>query len=120
MNNAIRIAIASATLMFAACTVVTPNKAGSGSYINTEPMKIKKISPVMYGYKAEKEGCSEIEFLKTFVGKLKNMDDGSVMHIDNIMDIHTKVVSMHLSILGLSTDELYECSFWGNAVEYVK
>lgn len=105
-------------LLLVACTTTQPNTPDVGNPIPVVPFKIKQIKALSYSYKATKVGCSEIEFLKTFVGKKVKTDKGFIL-VDNIMDIHKNVSSSHMSV-GISGDEQFECAFWGVAVEYEK
>lgn len=118
----IKLIIAAMALLLASCAVTTPNKPASGEAIPLAPMHIKKMAPVAYEYKAANIGCTEIEFLKKFVGKKIKLEDGSVLHVDNILDIHTDQHSSQrwfdIWIKFSVTNENFICSFWGLAVEY--
>ncbi len=107
------------TLFLAACTTTHPNTATVGDPIPVVPFKIKQMKALSYSYETSKVGCSEIEFLKKFVGKKVKTEDG-LIQVDNIMDIHKNVSSSQMSVLGIKGDEQFECAFWGLAVEYEK
>ena len=116
-------------LFFASCATVKPNSPAAGPTIPITPMKVKKMTPVTYQYESANIGCSEIGFLNKFVGKKIKLEDGSVMFVDNILDIQTEKYSSQrffdIGLLGLLpsfalTDEKYNCNFWGLAVEYEK
>ncbi len=101
-------------LFFVSCanyTPYTPSVPATGPNIPINAMKIKKMTSVSYEYKSSKIGCSEVEFLKTFVGKKVRLDDESFVFVDNILEIHTNVYSINNN---------YHCGFWGLAVEYEK
>ena len=106
-------------LFLAACSTTHPNTPAVGEPIPVVSLKIKQMKSLSYSYKTETVGCSEIEFLKKFVGKNVKTEDGSI-RVDNIMDIHKNVSSSQMSVLGIKENEQYECSFWGLAVEYEK
>lgn len=114
------IMISAVAVAFCACSHTTPNiPAGNYEPVPTETLKIKQMIPVSYEYNIAEEGCSEIEFLKKFVGKNQKTDEGRI-HIDNILDIHVNVIEEHKSFMGLSSAREYKCSMWGLAVEYGK
>lgn len=108
-----------AALLAMGCTTTTPNVSVGGSAIPLEPLKIKNMSPVTYEYKSVNEGCSEVDFLKQFVGNSMRIK-GGIMQIDNVVDIRMKVVDSQTSFAVFKGDKEYACSFWGIAVEYVK
>lgn len=120
MKNKMKLSLIASALFLIGCTVTTPNHPSTSSTLTQEPLKIKKMSPVSYKYQSEGVGCSEIELLQQFVGKQKKAEDGSLMRIDNILEIHSNVSSKHQSFLGLSTTDVYDCTLWGLAVEYEK
>ena len=109
-----------ASLMLVACSSTTPNTSAEGfEPIPTKALKIKQMVPVTYEYTAFEDGCSEIEFLKKYVGKSQRTDDGK-MQVDNIMDIHRNVTATQKKFFYFSGAKEYICSFWGIAVEYAK
>ena len=77
-------------LLLVACTWTQPNIPDVGNPIPVVPFKIKQIKALSYSYRATNVGCSEIEFLKTFVGKKVKTDKGFIL-LENIMDIHMNV-----------------------------
>ena len=103
--------------LLAACTTTHPNTPAVGEPIPVVSLKIKQMKSLSYSYKSAKVGCSEIEFLKKFVGKKVKTDNGT-LNVDNIMDIHMDVSSAQQWFLAIKADEEFECSFWGLAVEY--
>jgi len=116
MKKAIFLSVFSA-LLLVACTTTHPNTPAVGEPIPVISLKIKQMKALSYSYETTTVGCSEIEFLKKFVGKRVKTEDGSI-HVDNIMDIHKNVSSSQTSVLGIKGDEQFECAFWGLAVEY--
>ncbi len=114
--------LAVTALFFAGCTIVNPMQGGSSKFneLPTENFKIKNSEPITYEYKAGPEGCSEVEFLKKFVGKAKKKADGSTIRVDYIMNLHMNVAKYGKKILFFNTGDSYFCSFWGMAVEYEK
>lgn len=118
MRKITLIAVALLTALFlASCASYTPSMPASGPIIPINAMKIKKMTSVSYEYESANIGCSEIEFLKKFVGKKIRLDDGNVVFVDNILDIHTNVYSVKKM---RGADNNYHCGFWGLAVEYEK
>ena len=118
-----------AAFFLASCASIKPNSPASGPTIPITPLKIKKMTPVTYQYESANIGCSEIGFLNKFVGKMIKLGDGSVIYVDNILDIHTEKYSSQrffdVGLFGMLpsfalTDEKYNCNFWGLAVEYEK
>ena len=120
MKRAILFSALSALLLIA-CTTTHPNTPSGGEAIPVVSLKIKQMKSLSYTYKTGNVGCSEIEFLKNFVGKKVKTEDG-VIQVDNIMDIHKSESSSQMSVpvLGIKGDEMFECSFWGLGVEYEK
>ena len=101
------------------CATVAPNIPRGGESIATVPMKYKQMTPVSYEYRATGIGCSEVKFLEQYVGK-KIAAKGGTMFVENIVDIHYSQSSRTASIFGLKADPVFECEFWGIAVEYEK
>lgn len=106
-------------LLLAACTTTHSNTPAVVDPIPVASLKIKQMKALSYSYKTTRVGCSEIEFLKKFVGKKVKTEDGAIQ-VDNIMEIHKNVSSSQTSVLGIKSDEQFECAFWGLAVEYEK
>ncbi|MCQ2125408.1 MAG: hypothetical protein MJZ25_14615 [Fibrobacter sp.] len=107
-----------AACLFSGCTVVKPNYAFPNQSVLTEPMKVKKMTPVSYEYDIAHYGCSEIKFLKKFVGKVTTNDQGEKIRVDNIVDIHVNQYSRQKNFFYFTGAPKYKCSFWGYAVEY--
>lgn len=107
-------------MLFAGCTVTNPNiPIPMPTSVGAEPLKIKRMAPVSYEYEVVENGCSEIEFLKKFVGKSLKTDEG-LMRIDNVTDIRKNVYDKSAGIFMLKGDRRYKCMFWGLALEYAK
>lgn len=104
-------------LLSVACSVTKPNEPQGGGSIPVSTLKIRETAGVAYSYKSENIGCSEVEFLKTFVGKRVKTEKGT-MRVDNILEIHRNVSSSQSSILFIDGDKHFDCSFFGLAVEY--
>jgi hypothetical protein len=107
--------LAFALLLASCANHYHPNTAAVGSPIPVENLKIKRMAPISYSYESTNVGCSEIEFLKKYVGKKIKLEDGTVLRIDNIMELHKDVHSQSMQV-----NEKFSCSFWGLAVEYEK
>jgi hypothetical protein len=112
----------SAILALTACTTTIPSPAitSGSSAIRLEEKKIKNMTPISYQYKSESVGCTEIKFLEKFVGKQVKADDGSIVRVDNIHDIHSHEVASTTQFWVFVAETQYDCSFWGYAVEYEK
>lgn len=112
-------------LVFTGCSTVQPNKLGMAytpatQSVPTEPLKIKKMTPISYEYDVNWQGCSEIKFLKKFVGKVTKSDSGEKIRVDNIIDIHAHSYSIQKGFSIFRGANKFKCSFWGYAVEYEK
>ena len=107
--------ILSVALALVACATVDPNSPSGGASIPIDNLKIKKLAPVSYKYESVNIGCSEIEFLKKYTGKIMKLEDGSSIFIENIFEIH---IEKYYKKVG--SNKNYTCSFWGLAAEYAK